>query len=439
MSKKLTTIFALCFVSSLTFAQGIDAQRLDEYFNVLEQNDKFMGGVALSQNGKLIYSRASGFSDIISNSKSNKETKYRIGSISKTFTAVLVLKAFEDRKLDLEQNIAKFFPTIKNANRITVRQLLMHRSGIYNFTDAEDYKAWMSHPKTEQEMVGIIAKGGSIFEPGTQAQYSNSNYVLLTYILEKTYKKPYSYLINAYIATPAALKNTYLGKKIGTQDNEARSYEFDGGWNSFPETDISIPLGAGGIVSTPNDLVQFSDALFSGKLLRRETLELMESIKDKFGMGLIQLPFYEHSGYGHSGSIDKFTSVFSYFPDNNLSFALISNGANYNVNDISLTVLKAAYTQPFDIPEFNTFHNNPEDLKKFQGMYRSNEIPVTITIAQQGSSLTAQASGQSSLTLEATALNRFEFEKAGIVLEFEPEKKRMVLRQSGGTFVFTKD
>jgi D-alanyl-D-alanine carboxypeptidase len=178
MKKKLLSTFCLCFISFSAFAQYIDTGKLDEYFNALEKNNKFMGSVAVSQNGKLIYNRASGFSDIASNTKSDTETKFRIGSISKTFTSVLVLKAFEDSKLNLDQTIAKFFPTVKNASQITIRQLLLHRSGIYNFTDAEDYKTWMTQARTEKEMVEIIAKGASDFEPGTRTQYSNSNYVL---------------------------------------------------------------------------------------------------------------------------------------------------------------------------------------------------------------------------------------------------------------------
>ena len=439
MKKKLSSTFFLCFVSFVSFSQSIDTQKLDEYFNALEKNNKFMGSVAVSQDGKLIYNRALGFSDIESSIKADTETKYRIGSISKTFTAVLVLKALEDSKLDLEQTIAKFFPTIKNANQITIRQLLTHRSGIYNFTDAKDYKTWMTQPKTEKEMVDIIVKGRSDFEPGTQTQYSNSNYVLLTYILEKTYKKPYSQLIDTYIAKPAGLKNTYLGQKIGSQDNEASSYDFDGDWHKVSETDISIPLGAGGIVTTPNDLVQFSDALFSGKMLKKETLEMMKSIKDHFGMGLMQIPFYEHVAYGHSGGIDKFTSVFSYFPDKSLSFALMSNGTNYDNNEISLAVLSAAYGKPFDIPEFNTFQTKLEDLVKYVGIYASKQIPIKITISNQSNTLLAQATGQSSFTLEATGLNKFAFKKANIVLEFEPDKNLMILKQGGGEFLFTKE
>src|SRR5690606_9235464 len=120
-----------------------------------------------------------------------------------------------------------------------------HRSGIRNFTEDEKYLTWHTQPKTEAEMTAIIAEGGSVFEPGSRTAYSNSNYALLTYILEKAFQKPYAQLLKEYIATPTGLENTYLGGKINPKNNECKSYRYDGEWKPESETDISIPLGAG--------------------------------------------------------------------------------------------------------------------------------------------------------------------------------------------------
>ena len=146
-------------------------------------------------------------------------------------------------------------------------------------------------------------------------------------------------------------------------------------WKVEPETDISIPLGAGGIISTPSDLVKFSDALFGGKLLKSESLEIMKSIKDQYGIGLFQIPFYDKIGYGHTGGIDGFSSVFSFFSDGNISYALTSNGTNFNNNDISIAVLSAVYNKPYDIPEFSTYTITSEELDKYLGVYSSKQIP----------------------------------------------------------------
>src|SRR5690606_7896195 len=123
------------------------------YFEALEQNDKFMGSVSVSRNGEIIYKKSAGFADVERKIKATDKTKYRIGSISKSFTAVLVLKAVENNKLELDTTIDKWFPTIPNADKITVKQLLNHRSGIHNFTDDNDYLNWNTHRKTEKEMI----------------------------------------------------------------------------------------------------------------------------------------------------------------------------------------------------------------------------------------------------------------------------------------------
>src|SRR5690606_36235583 len=155
------------------------------------------------------------------------------------------------------------------------------------------YLSWHTEAQPEAKMVSRIAGIGSDFEPGTKTEYSNSNYVLLTYIVEKAFKKPYAELLKTYITRPAGLKNTYLGGKINPKKQEAYSYSYTGAYEKQPETDISIPLGAGGIVSSATDLVHFSDALFSGELLKAESLEEMKTLKNDFGIGLFQIPFYE--------------------------------------------------------------------------------------------------------------------------------------------------
>lgn len=421
------------------FAQDFNSTKLNEYFSALETNDKFMGSVAVSQNGKIIYSKAIGFADVANNLKADELTKYRIGSITKTFTSVLILKAVEENKLTLVQTIDKYFPTVKNAEKITIKQLLNHRSGIHNFTDDAAYMFYHTQPKTEKEMVDLITNGGSDFEPNTQSQYSNANYVLLTYILEKTYKKSYAELLQHYITEPLGLQNTYFGTKINTAKKEANSYSFTESWEVMDETDTSIPLGAGGIVSTPTDLVKFSDALFQGKILKKEILKQMKSIEGNYGLGLFTIPFDNKKGFAHTGGIDGFASVFTYFEEGKVSYALISNGTNFNNNDISLTVLSAVYNKPYDIPVFSTYKVTSTDLDVYLGNYTSKENPLKVEISKENATLIAQAKGQSAFPLEATEKHKFKFDRAGVVLEFNPADKTMLLKQGGRQFTFTKE
>ena len=439
MKKAILTTALFLTLGQIGFSQNLDKTKLDNYFNALEQNNKFMGSVAVSKNGEIIYIKSIGFADIENKVKATENSKYRIGSISKSFTTVLILKAVEQKKLNTNQTIDKWFPTIKNAKKITVNHLLSHRSGINNFTDDKDYLTWNTQPKTEKEMIEIIAKGGSDFNPDSKAEYSNSNFVLLTYILEKTFTKSYSDLLQEFIVKPIGLKNTYVFGKINPSNNECKSYSFSGSWKTETETDFTVPLGAGAITSTPSDLTKFADALFSGKLLTNESLEIMKTIKDGYGIGLFQIPFYKSVGYGHTGGIDGFSSIYSYFSDDKISYALISNGTNINNNDISIAVLSAIYDKPYEIPVFTTFTLTSEDLDKYLGVYASKQIPLKITISKDGNTLIAQGTGQPAFPIEATEKDKFKFDQAGAKFEFNLTAKTMILFQGGGQINFTKE
>ncbi|RZK23948.1 MAG: class A beta-lactamase-related serine hydrolase [Flavobacterium sp.] len=432
-------LLLLCLLFSRALsAQTLDTNKLDQYFNLLETNNKFMGSLAVSKDGKLIYTKSIGFADIAHQLKADQQTKYRIGSISKTFTAVLLMKAIEDGRLNLDQTIEKFFPAIENSSIITIRHLLSHRSGIHNFTDNDDYTLWNTMPKNKAMMLKIIAKGGSDFQPDTKSAYSNSNYVILSYILEKVYKKTYSQILTKYVIKPLALHNTYFGTTINPANHEAKSYSFDGQWNVSTETDLSIPMGAGGIVSSPVDITKFSDALFSGKLLKNSTVALMKTINDGFGLGLFSQEFFDKKGYGHRGGIDDFTAVFTYFPQDKISFSLTSNGSNYNSNEIPMAVLSTVFNKPFELPDFTSYQANDADLDQCTGLYSSEKIPLKLTVSKEKNQLIAQAAGQSSMSLEAVSKNKFKITKAGIVMEFDPAEKTMLLKQGGGEFKFQK-
>ncbi len=439
MIRTVLILLVLATFIQIGFAQNIDKTKLDQYFTALETNNKFMGSVAVSKNGVMIYSKSVGFSDLENKVKADGNTIYRIGSISKTFTAVLVLKAAEEKKLDLNQTIDPYFPAIKGAEKITIKHLLHHRSGLHNFTNDNDYLTWNTQPRTRDEMVTIIAKAGSDFEPDSKAAYSNSNTVLLSIILERVFKRSYDELLKQYIIQPLGLKNTRLGGKINPGNKESKSYRFAGNWKATSETAISIPLGAGGIVSTPAELTMFSDALFGGKLLKPESLEIMKTIKDGYGIGLFQMPFYDKAGYGHTGGIDGFSSVFIHFADGNISYALTSNGTDFNNNDITIAVLSAVYDKPYDIPAFSVYQVNPEELDRYAGVYSSKGFPLKITITKNDKTLIAQATGQPAFPLEATEKDKFKFDQAGIVLEFNPTEKTMLLKQGGGQFLLAKE
>jgi CubicO group peptidase (beta-lactamase class C family) len=444
----ILSLTAIIFISFAGFSQNIDSERLDAYFETLFEHNRFMGSVAVARGGELIYSKSVGFADVEQGIKIDENTKFRIGSITKTFTAVLILKAVEKNRLTLCQTIDKWFPEIGNADKITIEHLLRHRSGLYEIITGE----WESsgrhiQPKTEQEVIEIIKKGENNFEPGTKTIYNNAGFLLLTFILERVYDKPFSEILKEKIVNPTGLKNTYLGGKINIQNNEAYSYSFlHQDWIRKCEANISQLLGAGGIISTSMDLIKFSHALFSGKLLSERSLKQMQTIQEHcqitelvFGMGLMQIPFHYRIGLGHGGGIDEFSALFAYFSDGDVSIAFSSNSRHFNLslNDIATVLLSAAYNKPFEIPEFTIFDATDVDLSQFVGVYESPEIAWKFSITNENNQLFWQTTGQSSFPLEMIGENKFKFRPSDAVLEFNPADSTMILRHSDKKFRFT--
>jgi D-alanyl-D-alanine carboxypeptidase len=434
------TLTTLLFIGTV-YPQGINKAKLDSLFDVLAQKDKAMGSVAISKNGELLYARAIGYSLISDKEKvpATIATKYRIGSITKMFTATMILQLVEEGKLTLTTRLDKFFPSLPNADSITMANLLNHRSGLHNFTDDSDYVSWMTQPKTEDDLLAIVSKDKPDFQPGAKFAYSNTNYLLLGFIIEKITGESYAKNLKERIVSKIGLHDTYLGGKVDIPGGECYSYTFDGSWKQQPVTDMSVPGGAGAIVSTPTDLTKFIEALFALKLVSHNSLQQMCTMIDGYGMGMIRVPFYARYGYGHTGGIDGFRSMLVFFPEDSLAVAYCTNGAAYSPNDIMIGVLSIYYNMPYSIPTFVTVVYKAENLDRYPGVYSSTQMPLKITITEKDSALVGQATGQSSFPLTATGKDKFEFEPAGIMIQFDSTATGFTLKQGPGDYLFTKE
>lgn len=437
--RKTIAIILNCFITVAVSAQSFDKDKLDRYFETLASNNKLMGSVSMSEEGVLIYEKAFGFADIDQQIKLSPESRFRVGSITKMFTAALIFKAIDEGKINLDQKIDTFFPELENSELISISQLLNHRSGIHSITSNPDYFTWNTEPKSRKSLYSIILEGGSDFEPNSKADYSNSNYILLTWILEDIYRAEYPNLLSKYITIPLKLDNTYIGTKTNPSDKEAFSYKYSGEWIKEADTDMSIPLGAGAIVSTTGDLTRFIEGLFAGKIISPGSLAMMQEMKDNFGRGMFRIPFYDKSSYGHTGGIDEFKSMLSYFPAESFSLAVSTNGSAIDPNQAAIAALSAYFGKDYEIPEFKNISLTPEEIHQYLGIYSSSGFPLKITITQENNSLVGQATGQSSFPLETEGDHVFSFSRAGLTLIFDPENEEMTLKQGPGEYVLKKE
>jgi len=324
--KQYTIIIAVLSFTFFLFLTACDSnkeinesdpekEKMDNFLESLFLNRISMGSIAALANNKVWYSNAFGMADMEKGIDATTETKYRVGSITKTFTAVLILMAVDEKRLSLNETLASYFPSVNNAELITISDLLYHRTGIPNITNDEGYSEWYMHPKTKEEMIDLIASYESDFLPDSKCEYSNSNYILLTFILEKIYNNKYDVLLMEKITRPNGLTSTYVGGKIDNNNKEASSYTPGDNWIKEVETDMSIPLGAGNIVSTPGDINRFIKNLFDGKLISAKSFEQMTTVRDNMGMGIGPMELEETTGWGFVGGIDGFISVYIYIPE----------------------------------------------------------------------------------------------------------------------------
>lgn len=441
MSKYLF-VFLVC-ISSMQ-AQTFDTSKLDSLFNLLENNNKGMGSFSIFSNGEEIYKKSFGFSDLSNKAQANNLTKYRIGSITKTFTSTLILQLIEEGKISLNTLLSEYFPKIPNADNITIESLLRHESGLFDLTADEDLTEWMAIAQSREKIIERIIKNGTVFEPKEKTEYSNTNYILLSYIVEIIDNNKFQEILESRIFEPLNLKRTEFGKKINSANNEALPYDYENSeWKLIEEhTDMSFPMGAGAIVSTPTELNIFFSNLFSTNIVSASSLSKMKDAKNGIGIGLMKLPLGDKEVYGHGGSIDGFQSFAAYFPKEKVSFALTTNNLYTQVSNVFIGTVQIYFGMDYKLPDFSpikTIQLSVEELEIYLGKYSSPNFPMDITITQDGNILLAQGEGQPSFPLDAIEKDMFYSEKVMITLKFIPEQKIMIIEQSGQTFELTKE
>jgi D-alanyl-D-alanine carboxypeptidase len=420
------------------YAQTLDKAKLDQLFDRLLEKNKGMGSLTLAKDGNILYSRSFGYSQINGNEKKplTADTRYRIHSITKMYTAVMIFQLVEEGKLKLTDTLDGFFPQIPNAARITIGQILAHRSGIH---DLEADGSWGMQPRTKDEVLARIAQGKPDFEPDANHQYSNAGYHLLGDIVEKAGGKPYPEALKERITSKIGLKDTYLGAgKEDPSENEALSYRYIGGWRESAQLDFSVVGGAGAILSTPADMTKFIQALFDLKLVSQNSLKQMTTMRDGEGMGMVPFSFAGKTLYGETGGSGSAGSWLAYFPEEKLALAYTTNAKIYPVSNIVSGVFDVYWNRPFQIPALDAFDVSAEVLDRYVGVYSIPETPAKVSFTRDGATLYFQPAGQSGVPIEATAENRFKIDPF-VVFEFDSAKGQVTINRAGQERVFTKE
>lgn len=441
MTLRFTFPFLLLLAAFATSAQNLHLDQVDSYVSLLESNNRVIGSLAISKNGKELYNRDFGQA-AIPKLVHDQQTKYQIGSITKTYTAVLIFQLVEQGKVSLDDHLEKFFPDFPGAKEITISHMLNHKSGLGDYVRKKGKSGWLDKKVSEKQILAEIKRQGLIFKPGEKQEYSNSAYYLLALIAEKVFEKNYGVLIREQICEPLGLKNT--ASILAAPENIYPPYDYQKNGKWTEATDFYFPntKGAGDIVATPEDLLTFIDALFNFKLLKKESVELMKPLveqKEYFGKGLMQIPLRKHLLLGHGGDTHGTHSVLGYNEKDSVSLVLVINGERYTRNEMILGVLSILYEEPFELPSFKTVEVAAEELDRYTGTYASTKPAIKLAISNKKGTLYGQVAGQGAIPFVATDTNKFQFEEAGVQIEFLPDGSTLIFKQSGMVLELKKE
>ena len=429
---------------------------LDAYLDSVAAHDRAMGTLHILRGDSTVYSRAIGMASLEPPVPAAPDRRYRVGSVSKTFTAAVVLRLVEEGRLGLDDRIGGHFPDVPNADSITVRQLLGHRSGINSVTDDANYMQQSTRPVSRTEMLSWMATRPAVFSPGERFGYSNSNYILLTYLIEDVTGGSYDEALRRYVTgpfysrdAPHSLKHVRGVRADDRQVNELLSYRWGGGeagWLPMPVTDASIPLGAGAVSATAEDVARFYRGLLSGRLLGPERLAEMLTLgegEQRMGLGIFGMDYDGHAGYGHTGSIDGFRAVASYFPADSLTLVYLENATRRGEHDVALAALQSSFGDEVTFPDFADValaevEHEASYLESLAGTYANADFPLDIAIRVEDGRLVGQATGQGPFPLTSLAGGVFAYEPAGIEMRF-PEPGTMAFAQGALSMTFRRE
>ncbi|MCM1989014.1 serine hydrolase domain-containing protein [Oceanirhabdus seepicola] len=313
---------------------------IDNYFNKLEGNERFSGVILVSINGEKVVCKGYGMANYELEIPNKSNARVRIGSVTKQFTAAIILQLCEKGLLNLDDTLDKYIPDYPDGNKVTIHHLLTHTSGIFNSTRIEGFLQSMRNKHSVEELINEFKHLPYDFEPGTKYSYSNSGYILLGYIIEKVSKMTYEEYLHKNIFDKSSMNDSGYDDFKKIIKGRASGYALAGEEKTLANCDfidMSVPYAAGALYSTVEDLYNWNNKLIKGEILSENSLNQMLSKHVKteecyYGYGLflddIELGGKVRKKVWHTGGIPGFLSCSKVFPDDDIQIIMITNIAS---------------------------------------------------------------------------------------------------------------
>ena len=438
--------FAVTFLlAGACLAQNIDS-RMDQIVQSYVANKQFMGSVLVARGDQVLFSKGYGSANLEWQISDTPSTKFRLGSITKQFTAASILLLEERGKLKVEDPVKKYLPDAPAAwDKMTIFHVLTHTAGIPNFTNFPDYRSTEALATTPEKLVSRFRDKPLEFEPGEKWNYSNSGYVLLGYLIEKISGESYEAFVQKNIFTPLGMKDSGYDSNFAIIPRRATGYEpGPNGPVNAGFVHMSIPFAAGALYSTSEDILRWEQGLFGGKLLSAASLQKMTTpFKSDYAFGLQVHTVNGHRVIEHSGGIEGFSTMLAYYPDDKLTVVALANLAPAASGPIvsQLAVLAQGGTVTLQT-ERKEITVDPAVLARYVGAYRmaaGGDMLITL----EGGQLNSQLTGQGVLPLFPESETMFFPKVVNAQIEFPatgPQGKatQLTLHQNGRDMVGTR-
>lgn len=381
--KKQTLILTLGLWFNLSYAQQKDDQQitadLDKMLSEQFKTNEPGATALVARKGKIIYEKAFGMANLELDVPMKTDNVFRIGSLTKQFTAVAILQLIEQGKLNLQDEITRFIPDYPvQGSKITIEHLLTHTSGIQNYTAMKDYHERMMLDLKPTEMIDHFKNEPLRFAPGTKWNYSNSNYFLLGYIIEIISGKTYAEYLEEHIFNPTGMTKSLYSSDIKLVKDRVGAYsKAETGFENALPISSTQPYAAGSIQSTVEDLLKWNQALHAYKLIKKESLDkaftnykLTDGKESNYGFGFRFGNIYESPSIWHGGGINGFVTMEIYLPKEDVFVVLLANCDCKPLDEVASKMAAMAIWKTFEYKEIAVLNSV---LPVYQGVYENSK------------------------------------------------------------------
>ena len=412
--------------------------RMEQVIQSFVMKDQFMGAVLVARGNDVLLDRGYGYADVEWKVPDSPKAKFRLGSITKQFTAASIMLLQERGKLKVTDPVKKYMPDAPDAwDKITIFNLLTHTSGIPNFTGFINYHSIEPFPITPEKLIAQFRDKPLDFQPGEKFSYSNSGYVVLGYLIEKITGESYAKFVEDNIFKPLGMKDSGYDSNSAIIPDRAQGYtRGPNGLENAGYINMTVPFSAGALYSTTDDLLRWEQGLFGGKVLSPESLKQMTTpFKGDYAFGLVVRTVNGHRVINHGGGIEGFNTMLAYYPDDKVTIAVLANLNGGAPNEIAQYLGALAQGEKVVLPsERKEVHIDPKIFDRYVGDY-ALAPKFIIKVSREGDRFITQATGQGQVEIFPEDDHEFFAKVVNAQITFVTDKNgkatALILHQGG--------